>query len=357
MHVSITLDVERPRLEATKFSDLIDHYLKERARHLQPSTMKSYYYRLKTFENWWDTEGPLREWALDEAAFADFANHVKSLKTLGWSSQNDALKRLRQVLRWAHRRSHISIDFSDFVPDLGGSRPPRTPVDIGVVAALLEACEDTDEPERNQAIIAVLAGTAVRCEECCSLRVENVSVYEDGSGLIKLSVAKNDNLRSVAFDPLTGTLLCMWIVMLPYGEGPLFPSRNGRNSATPAAITPSGQHKLLRKIAEMAGVGDQIQGAHDLRRLFATTWAKILPQQPHLLQRQMGHKKFDTTLLYIQGDPNEIREAISRQPVTPISIVKTKKHLPRRVSPQQFLFSLHVQALSDEYTASDGHLP
>lgn len=344
MHVDINLHVERPRLHATHIAHLISHYLDERTRHLHPSTVKSYRLRLNTFLNWWHGEGPNRDWLLDEATLADFAYHVRHLKNLGWSSQNDALRRLRQVLHWAHARSYVAIDFSEFVPPLRGSRPPRIPVDLGILSALFDACEDTKEPERNQAMLAVLAGTGVRCEECCKMRVENVFVYEDGSGLITVTVAKNNKPRSVAFDALTGTYLCQWIVMLPYDAGPLFPSRNGRNSGTPTPITTSGQHKLLDHIAEAAGVAGQIQGAHDLRRLFATTWAKILPDKIHLLQRQLGHANVNTTLLYVQSNPNDIREVLNSRPLTPISVAATKRQTPRRVTPAQFLQSLEVKS-------------
>lgn len=338
MHVEINLEIDRPRLHAVQFAALIAHYLEERGRYLDPATIKSYRLRLRHFTNWWNMQGPLREWYLDEPAFAEYFHYVQALKHIGWSSKNDALRRLRQLLHWAHQRSYVAVDFAEFVPTMKGSAPPRLPVELSALSALLEACDDTDEPERNRAMLAVLAGTGVRCEECCTLRVEKVVVYEDGSGLITLSVAKNDKLRTVAFDPLTGTYLCEWIVMLPYNEGPLFPSRVGRNSGTPLPITTSGQRKLFRRIAGLADVADQVQGPHDLRRLFGTTWAKIVPEKAFLLQRQMGHAHFNTTLKYILGGANEVREEISQRPITPVSVVATKQKAPGITTPTQFIF-------------------
>lgn len=335
MHITINLDIDRPRLHAVQFKALVEHYLKERARYLDPVTIKGYRLRLAYFLSWWDDEGPEREWALDEDAFGDYADHVKTLPRIAWWTRHDALRRLRQILRWSHRRNYVAIDFSEFVPSMPGNAPPKFPIDLSVLDGLFDACEETKEPERNRAIIAVLAGTGVRCEECAAMRVEKVLVYEDGSGLINLSVAKNDDLRAVAFDPDTGTILCEWIVMLPYTEGPLFPSRNGRNSGSPSCITPSGQHKIFCRIIDLAEAKGHIQGAHDLRRMFATTWARQLPEKMQLLQREMGHKEFGTTLKYILNDASDIREAMSEKPVSPVAVLAARQKAPRPISPKQ----------------------
>lgn len=333
LQVTINLEVDRPRLHAVQFSALVAHYLKERSYHLDPSTIKSYRIRLNHFLRWWEGEGPSCGWMLDEEAFAAFAQYVKSRPDWGWWNRYDCLRRIRQVLRWAHRRGYVAVDFSEFVPGVKGNPRPQLPVNLEVLRVLLESCEETKEPERNRAILAVLAGTGVRCEECAAMRVEDIVVYEDGSGLISLPVAKNDDLRTVAFDPLTGTMLCEWIVMLPYDEGPLFPSRFERNSGTPVSLTPHGIYRLIRKLAECGEVEDKIRGPHDLRRMFATTWARALPDKSHLLQKQMGHVNYNTTLRYILSDPTDMREAITAKPATPIALLSSERHVVKPVKP------------------------
>lgn len=328
MHVSINLEPTAPRLHAAQFAALVNHYLRERARHLDRMTIKGYRIRLNHFLRWWDDEGPERNWMLDEEALAEFAKYVRERPDWGWWNSYDVLRRLRQCLRWAHRRNYVAVDFAEFVPSIKGSPPPRLPIHLDVLAAMLKACDETDEPERNRAIIAILAGTGVRSEECAAMPVQNVFVYSDGSGIIRLTVAKNDNLRNVAFDSITGSYLCEWIVLLPYRAGPLFPSRNGRNRGEVAAITPSGQHKILCRIAELAGVRDQISGAHDLRRMFATQWNKAAPEKPKLLQTQMGHANFQTTQRYILSDSDDVREAMTARAISPLARLAY-----RRVSP------------------------
>lgn len=333
MTTQINLDVTPPQLHAVHFSALVTHYLREREKHLDPVTIKGYRIRLDYFLDWWQTEGPSRKWLLDEGTLGEYSQYLHGMSgRLSWHSRNDALKRLRQVLRWAHQRNYVAVNFAEFVPKVKGNAAPRKPLGLNILLALLGACEATMEPERNRAIVAVLAGTGVRCEECAALLVEEVTFDEDGGGLIRLSVAKNDKLRHVAFDQTTGRFLCEWIALLPYQRGPLFPSRNGRNSGSPSSITPAGLHDIVRTIADAGDVGDQICGPHDLRRMFATTWARSLPNNLHLLQRQMGHASMNTTLIYINNDPTIIREAINQQPVSPISVLANKKAATKQIT-------------------------
>jgi integrase len=336
MKVAINLDIDRPELEGERLDELVDHFLAERGRKLDPKTIKGYRIRLSHFQRWWKEEGPRREWVLGEIAFDEYAQYVKNRPDWNWHSRNDALRRLRQLLRWANQRGYTSLDFSEFVQSIRGNPKPILPVHLDVLRALLEACKETSEPERNRAILAVLAGTGIRCEECAALRVEDVVLYDDGSGLITLSVAKNDKLRTVAFDPDTAAFLCEWIVMLPYQRGPLFPSRNGRNSGIPMPLAPQGIYRIVRELADWGEVADKIKGPHDLRRMFATTWARVSKGEGHLLQKQMGHSSYSTTLHYILQDTEDVREAIAKKPLTPIALIATMAMSPTEIDPRAY---------------------
>jgi integrase len=89
---------------------------------------------------------------------------------------------------------------------------------------------------------------------------------------------------------------------------------------------------MIRTLADAGGVGHQISGPHDLRRMFATTWARSLPDNIHLLQRQMGHANIGTTLIYIHNDPTVIREAINQQSVSPMSVLANQKAAQKQIS-------------------------
>lgn len=324
MDVQIVLDPDPPILHAVQLTALIDHYLAEQAHRLQSKTVMGYARKLAHFRRWWQAQGPRRDWCLDETALYEFAAYLRMLhgqwgRPLAYNTRRDVLRRLRQVLRWAHGRGYITVDFAQFVPEEKGSPPPRLPLELEALAQLLTACDETNEPARNRAIIAVLAGTGIRCEECADLRVENVMLYRDSSGYVRLSIAKNDKLRAAAFDTTTGSHLRLWMDRLGYTIGPLFPSRKGRNSGIPKPLSPSGLYKILVRIAEIAGVRAEVHGAHDFRRMFATTWHKVQPETARLLQQQLGHSSIETTMVYVLNNSDEAYDAIHCSPITPMA--------------------------------------
>jgi integrase len=322
--IPINLSPGVPRLHAVQLTALIDHYLVERSHHLQSRTIRGYRFKLEHFLKWWQREGPDREWLLSESALADFAAHLRTVlsargKQLSWHSRNDVLRHLRTVFVWAHGRGYIGVNFAEFVPKARGSAPERLPVELSVVGRLLAACDATNHPMRNRALVATLAGTGIRCEECAALRAEKVTLHADRAGFLELTVTKFDKPRIVACDQITGHYLAEWLDFLPYSVGPLFPSRNRGPLGEPAALIPSGLYKILCTLAEIAGVEEQIHGAHDLRRLFATVWARTLPGQGHLLQKQLGHTSYNTTLRYVLRDPTDIQRAMAGRAVSPLA--------------------------------------
>lgn len=322
--IAINLTTQPPRLHAVQFAALVKHYLAEKRRNVHPETVYGYSFALDFFVKWWQVHGPLRLWYLDEATLSEFGNHLATEartmqgKPLSYHTQNDVCRRLRTLFRWAHGRGYIEADFGEFVPDAKGAPTPRVPVTLDTLLRLFAACDNTREPVRNRAIVAVLAGTGLRNEECAALRKEAVRLELDNSGSITALVAKNSRPRIVAFDPATGVYLRAWLDKLPYVSGPLFPSRKNRQREA-REITPRGLFRLLDTLIKLAGVDEQIVGAHDLRRLFATTWHKSAPEETHLLQKQMGHQRIQTTLGYILRDTSDVADAMRNRTVSPVA--------------------------------------
>lgn len=321
---SINLSPVEPVLDARHLDRLIGLWLDHCAATLDAATAEGYGHKIAYFRQWWAAQGPAQDWCLGQDDLARFGRYLeidartKAGRALSYNTRHDALRRLRQALRWAHSRGYVSLDFAQYVPDAKGGPPPKVPVGLDTLALLLDACAETNEPVRNRAVIAMLAGTGIRCEECAALRVEQVKIYADGSGYVRLTVAKNDKLRVVTFDAVTGSYLCAWLVQLPYSAGPIFPSRKRRKGQT-VPLTPGGLYKVVVRVTEIAEARDEVRGAHDFRRLFATTWHKVQPGTTSLLQRQLGHRSIETTMLYVLDSDDMTAEMIRSQPVTPMA--------------------------------------
>ena len=329
----INLAPERAALNAARFPDLIDLYLSDIARRDQPETARGYRCKLQFFVTWWTIEAPARGFLLSGDDLADFGRWLEGLE-ISYHTRNDALRRLRQVFRWAFQRKMIPVDLSLDVPTAAGSPPAKTPLDTDALIALFGAASQTRQPVRDCALIAILAGTGARCEEAAAMRVEALTIYADGSGYVALKVTKNDKPRTVAFDAATGRYLRRWLDLLGATAGPLFPSRTGRGAK---ALTPSGLYKLVVDLATAAGVRDRVRGPHDLRRMFATVWSRRLRGESYgqLLQKQLGHASWATTQAYSLQDAGDILEAMRRAPVSPVALVEAEGRSPVGLIPSE----------------------
>lgn len=310
----INLGTNTPCLNGAALDKLMEAYLADRLRRVQPKTVAGYRFKLRPFIDWWRTVGPQRNWLLSEDDLPVYAMHLESYGW-GWSTRSDALRRLRQMFRWAHKRGYVAIDFSLYVPTARGAAPVKTPVDIHALAHMLEACWKMSHPLRNRAIIAILAGTGLRREECASLQVESITIMADGAGYCQPVTTKNDKPRLVAFDSATGEYIQRWLDVLGKTSGPLFPSRKGGG-----ALSVDGIYKVVMDAATLAGVDME---THDLRRMFATVWSKTLRGESYgqLLQKQLGHANYETTTLYSLQDVSDVLDVMRKANVSPLALL------------------------------------
>lgn len=314
---SLNLKPDRPSIFARQLPELAGIFLSDLAKRSGPVTVRNYRFTLNRVLQWWTEAGPAYDWILSEESLADFGAHVRALP-YAQSYKAQICSKLRQVLRWAHRHGYAHVDLSEFVPSIKGTPRVRPPVSVDVVAALLDACAGRYEL-RNRAIIATLAGTGIRCMECAALCISDVRIADDNCGTLSLLTAKLSKPRLVAFDSYTGRYIAMYLTRgspLDGGE-PLFPSHRGGH------FRPNSLYRVLRDIAIAAGVADQIRGPHDLRRLFATQWARQRPGPGYgaLLQRQMGHASYAMTATYLLSDVGDIMDAMRGGRVSPVAVV------------------------------------
>lgn len=317
MQYNINLHVDLPSIAGQQLGQLLDAYLADLGRRVQPKTVDNRRYKLAHFRAWWRAVGPDLGWRLTPDALADFGRHLDGVvsvrgRVLAYDTRRDVLRFLAMALRWAHQRGVVGVDFSLYVPRPRGAPPVRRPVDLQALGQLLGATRATRMPARNAAIVALLAGCGLRCEEAAAIQAHQVAIYANGSGVLQLQVAKFDRPRLVAFDQATGAHLDGHLAAVE--SGPLCTSQKG------GQLSPSGLRKVVASLAAIAGVADVVRGPQDLRRLYATSWARALPGHGLLLQRQMGHASWDTTQAhYIAHDVGSVLDVIESQPVSPMA--------------------------------------
>lgn len=329
----INLKPTEPALDGRQLDDLIQLWLDELSRDLPPLTVAGYSFRLDYFRQWWKEEGPRRQWLLHRRDLADYGRHLAALRTpkapngLGYHSQNDALRRLRQMFKWAHEAGYVEQNYSTWIPKAGGEPPSRQAATLDDLQRLLDAASRSPKPARNRALLALLISTGIRRAEAAGLVVEDLRIDADGSGIAqvtgKRTKANKSGKRSVAFDRTAGRYLVTYLDAAGLHTGPLFP---GHTPAEP--LTPQGIYKIVKFCVEEAGLGDRLTATHDLRRAFATHLARYVAAEgaesevtADMIRRQLGHAHYSMTAHYSLLDVDDIRETI----ISPLTMMEERR--------------------------------
>lgn len=314
---TINLNPPEPALHAAHLDDLIQLWLNYLYARRDRETVDGYAYKVVHFRNWWSEMGPQKDWLLHREDFDEFAGYLAEEpvsrvgKQLSFNSQHDVLRRLRQMFRWAKNKGYTEgRDYTDWVPSPEGEAPRRKVATDKDLARLFRAAGRSIQPGRDRAMIALFIGTGIRRSECAGLRVEDVQIYSDSTGVAsvkgKRTRANRSGVREVAFDSATGGFLRAYLDVYGYTFGPLFRSSHGN------PLKPTGIYKCVKRCIIDAGLEKQIVGCHDLRRAFATHFARKYKGDVHadLLRRQLGHSSFRTTSQYLLLETDDMRSTI-----------------------------------------------
>lgn len=306
----IHLDRVEPCLVAPDMDALIDLWIDDcadRLNDLGPNgftgTTAGYVEKIAYFREWWSAVGPGLNHRLTRRSLRDFERWLRVRpsrynRQLAYNTRRDALRRLRQMLRWAMLEGYINgIAPADWVPPAVGEPPQRVAASEDALGALLDAAASTSQPVRNLAILATLIGTGIRRAECAGLDVDDVRFDLSGAGVLMIRHAKRTKrgliVRDAAFDEVTGAYLIRWLNGAELTAGPLFPARHG------GRLSPQGLYKAVRQCWLLAGL-ETDQPVHDLRRAFITDWRRRHrgEDMDELLQMQVGHVDGEMTSQY-----------------------------------------------------------
>lgn len=335
----INLNPAEPALDARQIDPLIQLWLDELGRDLPPLTVAGYAFRVAYFRDWWREEGPRRGWLLRRRDLADYGRHLAQLRTarapqgLGYHSQNDALRRLRQMFKWAQACGYVAQDYGHWLPEAQGEPPQRHAASLDDLARLLDAAGRSPRPARNRALLAILIATGIRRAEAAGLRVEDLEIAADSSGIAqvtgKRTKANRSGRRAVAFDRAAGQIVCGYLDASSLSAGPLFPGHRPDQS-----LTPQGIYKVVKWCIEEAGLSARLTATHDLRRAFATHLARYVAAEgagsevvSDMIRRQLGHAHYSVTAeRYSLIDADDIREVI----ISPITMIERRRMTEQR---------------------------
>jgi len=165
------------------------------------------------------------------------------------------------------------------------------------------------EPIRNRFMLALAYDAALRREELCQLRSDDVDPAFR-TIRIRAETSKNRLERVVPYSAATATLFRNYLDhrrTLSRARGPLFLSESRRNRATP--ITIWTWSKVIRDLALRAGLPRF--STHTLRHLCLTDLARC-GWELHAIARFAGHRNTATTLQYIHLSGRDLAERLRR---------------------------------------------
>ena len=163
------------------------------------------------------------------------------------------------------------------------------------------------EPIRNRVMLALAYDAALRREELCSLRTDDLDPAHR-TVRVRAETTKNRLERVVPYSAPTGVLLAGYLAYraaISRARGPLFLSESRRNHGQPLSLWTWS--KVVRRLALSAGV--ERFSTHTTRHLCLTDLARM-GWELHAIASFAGHRHTDTTLQYIHLSGRDLAEKL-----------------------------------------------
>jgi len=164
------------------------------------------------------------------------------------------------------------------------------------------------EPVRNRVMLALAYDAALRREELCALRTDDLDPAHR-TIRVRAETTKTRRERVVPYSAPTGLLLADYLRHrsgLSRARGPLFLSESRRNLAEP--LTLWSWSKVVRRAALEAEVPRF--STHTIRHLCLTDLARM-GWEVHAIATFAGHRSTDSTLRYIHLSGRDLAEKLN----------------------------------------------
>ncbi|MFJ8437157.1 tyrosine-type recombinase/integrase [Kitasatospora sp. NPDC094019] len=165
------------------------------------------------------------------------------------------------------------------------------------------------EPVRNRVMLALAYDAALRREELCSLRTEDLDPVHR-TLRVRAETTKTRREHVVPYSAATGVLLSGYLThraTISRARGPLFLSESRRNYGQP--LTLWTWSKVARRVALAADLPRF--STHTTRHLCLTDLARM-GWELHAIATFAGHRSTESTLTYIHLSGRDLAEKLNR---------------------------------------------
>lgn len=285
-----------------KISDAIEEYLAAKQNSLTASTYVWYSRFLDYFKQWADQH---RLTEVGEVTAGHVQGFVAAAPTTNTHTRHARAQIVKGFLSWCSKDSELNVRRST-VERIEMPRLEQSEVELLTdhdIARLLAACEKTNQPHRNRAIIHVLLDTGIRAAECCydsdrpqeetGLRMDNVILGREDSYIRVMG--KGRKSRTVGLGQLSTLALRRYLnrerVSSDSSNPYVFLAREG------GPLSVRMLQQLLAELGEEAGV--ERLHPHLFRYTFSVN--QLLAGTSDLvLMRLLGHTTLESTKIYVR---------------------------------------------------------
>lgn len=241
---------------------------------------------------------------------ADVADYLRSL---AGKAKASTISRRIAAIGWAHRAKGAPFDAKAGVISFaleairrthGAAQEGKAPLGTADIRAIVGRLPDGLAGKRDRAIILLGFASALRRSEIAALDVSDLAFERDGL-VITVRRSKGDQhgkgqFVGIRFGRRAATCpvkaLQDWLRAAGIGSGALFRPVRG-DMVRPLRMSDRGIYEVIKSACERAGLDASRYGAHSLRSGHVTA-ALGEGADPLMAQKQLRHKRLDTTLGY-----------------------------------------------------------
>jgi len=280
------------------------------------NTLRGYRADWKDFCAWCERNGATAIPAMPETVAAYIADCASHLKVGSISRRLNAIAEAHKATGLDSPTSSgiVRNTFKGIKRTLGTAVTQKSPTLIEDVRAMIAATDEGLIGLRDRALILLGFAGAFRRSELVSLAVTDLSFTRDGL-TVTLRRSKTDQEgagRNVGIpygsNPDTCPVRTMqaWIEEASITSGPLFRSVSRHGNVQSSGLSPGDIARVVKKLAERAGLDSKKYAGHSLRAGHATS-AAIAGASERSILNQTGHRSVQMLRRYIR-DGNLFRD-------------------------------------------------
>ena len=238
----------------------------------------------------------------DPMLVASFMEHLAE------TNKSSTIRRKVATISAMHRYSYfedptkhpeVKIAVQKVDRRLGTCYSQATPSNRDVLEKMLDQCGDNLRGTRNRMLL-LLAYTTLRCgSELTSLKIEDLTILDDGTGAIILKKSKIDQIRSGVMLPLAAevvTAICGWLSQSELSSGSLL--RGIRGASINETLYPGQIARIFKSLANQAQIKARNISGHSTS-IGATQDLLNNGKSIGQIMAIVGWSKVDTVMRYV----------------------------------------------------------